>query len=337
MCVVALRLAIAMACLASLKRRSRPHALAPEHEPNVAASAQECELRLSDRDTGPISWGIFRPVILLPKSAISWPRERLHAVLLQELAHIRRRDSFVQALSHAACAFYWPNPLVWLAAKKLRSEAELAADDAAISAGLKPSDYAGELLRLAHEFRAQNSALTSVAFFMASPSALEERVESVLSPNQIRSGVTTMDVLKITSVGLVAAAAIAFACTGIPARSTGGRRRAAGAARCRCRTASARRERFAASAARVARGHAPDSCGTCRPGRDRSACCTGCRCGKQRDRPSCLGERARFRIAEPGGKEENPHRNRESAARSPRGDGEGETPDRESHGRDARE
>ena len=219
MCVVALRLAVAMACLAALKRRSRPHALAPDDEPNVAATAQECELRLSDRDTGPISWGVFRPVILLPKSATSWPRERLHAVLLHELAHIRRRDSFVQALSHAACAFYWPNPLVWIAAKRLRSEAELAADDAAISAGLRPSDYAGELLRLAHEFRAQSSALTSVAFFMAAPSALEERVESLLSPTQIRSGVTTMDVLKITSVGLLAAAAIAFACPSLAQES----------------------------------------------------------------------------------------------------------------------
>jgi bla regulator protein BlaR1 len=133
------RFAIGAACLAVLKHKSRPFALAPGDEPKVTARAQECELRLCERDTGPITWGIFRPIILLPRTALSWPRERLHAVLLHELAHIRRRDSLANALSHAACALYWPNPLVWIAAARLRREAEIAADDAVINAGIRPS------------------------------------------------------------------------------------------------------------------------------------------------------------------------------------------------------
>jgi beta-lactamase regulating signal transducer with metallopeptidase domain len=210
-CVVASRVAIAAICLTALKRRSRVYALAPGDEPKVAATRRECELRLCDGDTGPISWGVFRPVVMLPKNALSWPRERLHAVLLHELAHIRRRDSLVQALSHAACAFYWPNPLVWMAARRLRREAEIAADDAVIVTGVKPSAYAGELLQLAREFHAHGPALSHVAFFMAAPSALESRVESLLSPANIRSGVTSMDVLKIAGLGFFAATAIAFA------------------------------------------------------------------------------------------------------------------------------
>ncbi|HTW33159.1 MAG TPA: M56 family metallopeptidase [Rhizomicrobium sp.] len=206
------RFAIGGLCLALLKRRSRPFALAPGDEPKVAARGQECELRLCERDTGPITWGIFRPIILLPRTALAWPRERLHAVLLHELAHIRRRDSLANALSHAACALYWPNPLVWIAAARLRREAEIAADDAVLNTGIKPSTYAGELLALAQEFRTRQAAFAGMAIFMAQPSSLEARVESVLAPTQQRSGVTSMDVLKIAGLGLCAATAIALAC-----------------------------------------------------------------------------------------------------------------------------
>jgi beta-lactamase regulating signal transducer with metallopeptidase domain len=212
MMLIGARLVVGAACLAILKHRSRPFALAPDDEPKIASRGRECELRLCSRDTGPITWGVFRPIILLPKAALAWPRERLHAVLLHELAHIRRRDSLANALSHVACALYWPNPLVWIAAKKLRREAEIAADDAVINSGIKPSTYAGELLALAQEFRARQTAFAGMALFMAQPSSLEARVESVLAPGNLRSGVTSMDVWKMAGLGLCTATAIALAC-----------------------------------------------------------------------------------------------------------------------------
>lgn len=210
-CAIGLRLATAAVCLAALKRRSRPFALPPEDLPRITATRRECELRLSDSENGPITWGVFRPVILLPRTAIFWPRERMSAVLLHELAHIRRRDSLAQALSHFVCALYWPNPLVWMAARRMRREAEIAADDAAIVSGLKPSRYAGELLQLAHEFQLRRPAF-SLSLFMAEQSALEARVESVLAPDASRTGVSTSDAIKACGVGAAAAMVIAFAC-----------------------------------------------------------------------------------------------------------------------------
>ncbi len=212
-CAAAARLTVAAFCLSALRRRSRLFALPPQALPKVAATHRECELRLSERDVGPIAWGLFQPIILLPESATDWPRDRLHSVLLHELAHIRRRDWAIQALSHLVCALYWPNPLVWIGAKNLRREAEIAADDAVIVSGVRPSSYAGELLELAAEFRVRRSpALANMALFMAEPSALGVRVESVLAPTSLRTGVTPMDVVKIAAAGLFATAAIAFAC-----------------------------------------------------------------------------------------------------------------------------
>jgi hypothetical protein len=110
------------------------------------------------------------------------------------------------------CAFYWPNPLVWMGARALRREAEIAADDSVLVAGVKPSAYAGELLRLAEEFRAGKPALATLSLYMAERSSLEARVESVLEPASVRTGVTVMDVTKAACLAFVSAAAIAFAC-----------------------------------------------------------------------------------------------------------------------------
>jgi bla regulator protein BlaR1 len=202
-----LRIAIGALGLAALRRRSRPHTLASRDLPPVFGR-RECELRLSNTQDGPMTWGVLRPVILLPKDALAWPRARLHAVLLHELAHVRRRDSLMQALSLAVCAFYWPNPLVWRAARALRREAEIAADDAVLVTGVKASAYAGELVQLASQFRGRKQALSGVAM---AGSALEARVKSALAPNTVRTGVTTMDAFKIVLLGAAATAALAFA------------------------------------------------------------------------------------------------------------------------------
>jgi len=174
-----------------------------------AADCGACELRLSSEDGGPVTWGFLKPVILLPRESLTWTRERLNAVLLHEMAHVRRCDSLAQTLSHLACAIYWPNPLVWLSARALVREAEMAADDAVIGAGVKPSEYAGELVRIAEEFQSRARGFSLVS--MAAKSSLEARVKSVLSADKSRKGVTSMDVVKIAGVGLMATAALALA------------------------------------------------------------------------------------------------------------------------------
>jgi hypothetical protein len=168
-----------------------------------------CDLLVSEECPGPMTWGVLRPVILLPDEALDWPPGKLAIVLRHEMAHVRRRDGLAQALALIACALYWPNPLVWAAARALRREAELAADDMVIASGVRPSDYAGQLLELAAEWRERR--LTPTGLAMAAPPALSQRVQSILSTDAIRTGATTMDALKLALLGGAATAALVLA------------------------------------------------------------------------------------------------------------------------------
>jgi hypothetical protein len=135
----------------------------------------------------PVTWGVWRPTILLPAECDAWPAARRRAVLLHELAHVRRRDALTQWLGLAACAAYWFNPLAWYAAARLRAEREQACDDLVLEAGERPSDYAAQLLNVAYALR-RAPTLASAAMAMARPSGLERRLLAILDARRRRRG-----------------------------------------------------------------------------------------------------------------------------------------------------
>jgi beta-lactamase regulating signal transducer with metallopeptidase domain len=155
----------------------------------------------SEHTLMPIVCGILRPAVLLPAGAENWSEERQRIVLLHELTHVGRRDCLTQMLAQAACAFYWFNPLVWFAARRLRVEREQACDDYVLSIGTKPSEYAHHLLEIARSMQERSvfdwSQTTSVA--MARQSQLEGRLLAILSQEN-----KSIAVSRPVTLGLVA-------------------------------------------------------------------------------------------------------------------------------------
>src|SRR5262249_11184407 len=145
----------------------------------------------TDRISMPMTWGLTRSTVLLPKEANKWSMECRWIVMAHELTHVKRRDCLMQALAQLACAVSWFNPLVWFAAWRLRVERELACDNHVLEAGAKASDYASHLVEIASSFGADNCG-SPVAVGMAC-SHLESRVRSILDPNARRRGVNGLE------------------------------------------------------------------------------------------------------------------------------------------------
>ena len=150
----------------------------------------------SDDAKMPFACGLLRPTIVLPAESDSWTLDRRRAVLLHELAHVRRRDLVGHTVGRFACALYWFHPLVWTAAKRLRSESERACDDLALNCGARASDYAEHLLDIVTGVR--HHATPAVALAMARRKEFEGRMLAILDP-ELRRGAPS----RRQTVGLV--------------------------------------------------------------------------------------------------------------------------------------
>lgn len=163
------------------------------------------ELRHSDLNVSPSTWGGFRPVILLPSGALQWPDHLIESTLLHELAHIKRCDWFVQQIVRCVYAFYWLNPLCRVAVNKLFAHAEIACDDLAINAGVSNLDYAESLVDVAEQVLQHRRYGYAAAIAMASHcrhSPLSERVLAILNRHECRTPITRTQILTALSVFL---------------------------------------------------------------------------------------------------------------------------------------
>jgi len=198
----------AMYGLFLLRRRSADSLLDPEYLEELSYRVglhRNWELRIGteSRPAGAMTWGIFRPIILLPKEAMSWPQDRLEAVLLHELAHVHRNDCASQLLMQIVCALYWFHPAVWLAARAMRADAEIATDDSVLCSGIKPSTYAMQLLWFAAHLGNQRQPFSGIGVSLMKESKIESRIQSIVASSHRRYTITSADVLKAGSIGLI--------------------------------------------------------------------------------------------------------------------------------------
>jgi TonB family protein len=173
-----------------------------EHIRNEFAITRPVVLLSSHHPTLLVTWGLWRPKIILPSTSRVWKDERMHVVLSHELAHVRRADWAVQMAAELLRSIYWFNPLVWMACARLRQESEQACDDAVLARGVDGSQYATHLLDVARAFSSERR-IWSPAPAIARPSNLRKRVRALLNVRANRSPVTRSGAA-IAIVGLLA-------------------------------------------------------------------------------------------------------------------------------------
>lgn len=132
----------------------------------------------------PMTFGVVRPVVLMPEAAASWPAERLQVVLLHEAAHIKRMDWMTLMLAQIVCAFYWFHPFVWLVASRLRVESEQACDDRVLGSGVGAVEYADHLMEVVRGLAGRRVSPAVVT--MACRQEVTERLKMILAANKNR-------------------------------------------------------------------------------------------------------------------------------------------------------
>jgi len=164
-------------------------------------------LRLVDGSQSPAVCGLFRPVILLPRSLVEQlPPAQLRAVLLHELVHLRRGDVWVNCLQALLQIAYWWHPLLWLANARIRRAREEAVDDAVMLALNEDADtYAPTLLEVAKLSLSRPLATLGLVGILESRSSLRLRIERLMGFHPPRKAGLTL----ASAIGVLGFAALA--------------------------------------------------------------------------------------------------------------------------------
>lgn len=159
--------------------------------------------------SSPLTLGFVRPVVILPFSILSGvPKECLEAILLHELAHIRRHDYLVNLLQSAVEVVLFYHPAVWWIGKELRQIREECADRLAADLGSGPIGYA-KALTLVEEFRTQGIAPA----IGADGGSLLVRIKRLFGMQQPESVCSGRNAAWFTALGAAALVAACLICS----------------------------------------------------------------------------------------------------------------------------
>lgn len=134
-------------------------------------------IRQTETIAAPLSYGVIRPVILMPKN-IEWKNiYQLRYVLEHEYVHIRRLDMLTKLIMIAAVCIHWFNPLVWVMYILFNRDLELSCDETVVRRfGMDiKSVYATALISMEEK----KSGLTPLCNSF-SKNAIEERIRAIM-------------------------------------------------------------------------------------------------------------------------------------------------------------
>lgn len=164
-------------------------------------------IRQSDRIFAPLTYGIFQPVILMPKTTNWKDTRQLQYIFLHEYIHIRQFDAAAKLIAAFALCVHWFNPLVWGMYLLFNRDMELACDESVVrlSGETAKKDYA---LMLIHMEAKKSGFMPFCNEF--SKNAVEERITAIMKtkrPPMAAILISCLTVLAAISIFATSAAA----------------------------------------------------------------------------------------------------------------------------------
>lgn len=149
----------------------------------LASAPQVCmdlsaPVRITSSDLATGVFGIFRPVVIVPRSVMrELDPQQLRSILAHEACHIHRRDNLTAAVHKCVEVLFWFHPLVWWVGANMLREREVACDESVIDAGHEQGVYAESILNVC-----RLGVMRKFSTIAASTGGdLTQRMESIMS------------------------------------------------------------------------------------------------------------------------------------------------------------
>lgn len=145
---------------------------------------------VSDRINVPCLVGVIQPQILIPQTVFQDP-ELYECALSHERAHYQQKDHIWTAVRIFMCIVYWWNPFVWIGAKYVEEDAELACD-ARVLKGQTPEGrrkYGYALLQILANAQGDNYRMCIATSMDGSKKSMKKRIEEIANGTVTKKGV----------------------------------------------------------------------------------------------------------------------------------------------------
>jgi len=135
------------------------------------------QIRQSDKIAAPLTYGIWKPIVLLPKTTDYTDERRLQYILAHEYAHIKRFDTLLKWVLAAVLCIHWFNPLVWVMYILSNRDIELSCDETVVRifGETIKSAYALALIGLEEKKSRFNPLCNNF-----SKNSIEERIKAIM-------------------------------------------------------------------------------------------------------------------------------------------------------------
>ena len=137
----------------------------------------QATIAVSDNVSGPITFGLFDPIVIVPPGVLELDAEVQEAIAYHELLHVRRRDWVDEVFEELVRTVFWFHPAMWWLVDRIQLSREQVVDQEAIALTASRERYVRALVSVALARRSM--ALVPAPLFLRR-SHLKQRITRIL-------------------------------------------------------------------------------------------------------------------------------------------------------------